>query len=186
MSVTDMDIDATVPTAEFMEEDVPSFEQDNVAVLIDELKHEDVNYRLNSIKKLDIIATALGVERTRDELIPFLQGKTKKAFYVYFLVLKHHLESIDDEDEVLVVLAEGFGQLVSFVGGDQYAYTLLPPLEIMVAVEEATVRDKVKKKNEFSRDGTKKKKKKGLIEMNFFRRLPHLIILQRLYLNNIL
>jgi serine/threonine-protein phosphatase 2A regulatory subunit A len=55
-----------------------------------------------------------------------------------------YLESIDDEDEVLVVLAEEFGQLINFVGGNEYAYTLLPPLENMVAVEEATVRDKVK------------------------------------------
>ena len=30
--------------------------------------------RLNSIKKLSTIALALGVERTRKELIPFLTG----------------------------------------------------------------------------------------------------------------
>lgn len=83
MSASDMDIDATVPPAEFMDEDVPSFEQDDVSVLIDQLKHEDVNYRLNSIKKLDIIATALGFERTRNELVPFLQGKKISCFLVF-------------------------------------------------------------------------------------------------------
>lgn len=31
--------------------------------------------RLNSIKKLSTIALALGVERTRTELLPFLTGK---------------------------------------------------------------------------------------------------------------
>jgi serine/threonine-protein phosphatase 2A regulatory subunit A len=53
-------------------------------------------------------------------------------------------ESIDDEDEVLLVLAEELGNLVPSVGGSEYAYYLLPPLENIAAVEEATVRDKVK------------------------------------------
>uniref|UniRef100_A0A2K5MQJ7 Uncharacterized protein n=1 Tax=Cercocebus atys TaxID=9531 RepID=A0A2K5MQJ7_CERAT len=43
-----------------------------IAVLIDELCNEDVQLRLNSIKKLSTIALALGVERTRSELLPFL------------------------------------------------------------------------------------------------------------------
>jgi serine/threonine-protein phosphatase 2A regulatory subunit A len=46
-----------------------------IAVLIDELKHDDVVLRLNAIKRLSTIALALGVERTREELIPFLDGK---------------------------------------------------------------------------------------------------------------
>lgn len=83
---TDMDIDstATVPATEFMDEDPPATmneDVNNVATLIDELKHEDVTYRLNSIKKLNIIASALGVERTRTELIPFLQGN--KMIYIF-------------------------------------------------------------------------------------------------------
>ena len=45
-----------------------------IAVLIDELRNEDVQLRLNSIRKLSTIALALGVERTRGELIPFLTG----------------------------------------------------------------------------------------------------------------
>ena len=45
-----------------------------VAILIDELKNEDIQLRLNSIRRLSTIAAALGVERSRDELIPFLNG----------------------------------------------------------------------------------------------------------------
>ena len=37
--------------------------------------HFLLQLRLNSIKKLSTIALALGVERTRSELIPFLTGK---------------------------------------------------------------------------------------------------------------
>jgi serine/threonine-protein phosphatase 2A regulatory subunit A len=45
-----------------------------IAVLVDELKHEDVVLRLNAIRRLSTIALALGPERTRKELIPFLDG----------------------------------------------------------------------------------------------------------------
>lgn len=40
----------------------------------DELKNDDSQRRLNSISKLGTIALALGVDRTRGELIPFLTG----------------------------------------------------------------------------------------------------------------
>ncbi|KAJ0389977.1 hypothetical protein P43SY_010654 [Pythium insidiosum] len=65
-----------------------------IAILVDELKHEDVQLRLNSIRKIHIIASALGPERTRDELLPFLN------------------DSLDDEDEVLLVMAEELGNFV--------------------------------------------------------------------------
>jgi hypothetical protein len=45
-----------------------------IAILIDELKNEDIQLRLNSVRRLNTIARALGPERTRKELIPFLSG----------------------------------------------------------------------------------------------------------------
>nr|CAD7456049.1 unnamed protein product [Timema tahoe] len=95
-----------------------------IAVLIDELKNEDVQLRLNSIKKLSTIALALGVERTRSELIPFLT------------------ETIYDEDEVLLALAEQLGTFTTLVGGPDHVHCLLPPLESLATVEETVVRDK--------------------------------------------
>ena len=74
---------------------------------------------------MSTIALALGPERARDELIPFLQ------------------ESLDDEDEVLLVLAEEIGGLTEYCGGDAFAHLLLGPLESLAAVEETLVRDKV-------------------------------------------
>lgn len=38
-------------------------------------QHDDVLLRLNAIRRLSTIALALGPERTRDELIPFLDGE---------------------------------------------------------------------------------------------------------------
>ncbi|KAJ3131992.1 hypothetical protein HK100_005820 [Physocladia obscura] len=95
-----------------------------IAVLIDELKHDDVALRLAAIRRISTIALALGADRTRDELIPFLD------------------ESIDDEDEVLLALAEELGSFVEFVGGPPFAHLLLTPLETLAAVEETVVREK--------------------------------------------
>ncbi|KAF9946661.1 hypothetical protein BGZ72_000138 [Mortierella alpina] len=95
-----------------------------IAVLIDELRHDDVSLRLNAIKRLSTIALALGPQRARDELIPFLD------------------ESIDDEDEVLLVLAGELGDFVEYIGGASFAHILLQPLENLAAVEETMVRDK--------------------------------------------
>ncbi|CAG0921341.1 unnamed protein product [Notodromas monacha] len=95
-----------------------------IAVLIDELRNDEVQLRLKSIKKLSTIAFALGTDRTRTELIPFLT------------------ETIYDEDEVLLALAEQLGQFTAMVGGPDHVCCLLPPLESLASVEETVVRDK--------------------------------------------
>lgn len=41
------------------------------------MQHDDVLLRLNAIHRLSTIALALGPERTRDELIPFLDGNSR-------------------------------------------------------------------------------------------------------------
>lgn len=48
-----------------------------IVLLVLNLCIASLQLRLNSIKKLSTIALALGVERTRSELIPFLTGKWK-------------------------------------------------------------------------------------------------------------
>lgn len=95
-----------------------------IAVLLDELKNEDLQLRLNATRRIKTIAEALGPERTRGELLPFLT------------------ESIDDEDEVLLALAEELGDFVEEVGGSQHASVLVQPLETLATVEETLVRDK--------------------------------------------
>ena len=42
-------------------------------------QHDDVLLRLNAIHRLSTIALALGAERTRDELIPFLDGMSRPS-----------------------------------------------------------------------------------------------------------
>ncbi len=95
-----------------------------IAVLLDELKNEDLNLRLNATKRIKTIAAALGPERTRVELLPFLT------------------DTIDDEDEVLLTLADELGNYLDEIGGPAYAHVLMEPLENLSIVEEAIVRDK--------------------------------------------
>ncbi|AGO12833.1 AaceriACR279Cp [[Ashbya] aceris (nom. inval.)] len=96
-----------------------------LALLMDELKHDDIANRVEAMKKLDTIALALGPQRTRDELVPFLTDVAQ-----------------DDEDEVFAFLAEQLGKFVPYVGGSKYATLLLPALEILASTEETLVRDK--------------------------------------------
>ena len=73
-----------------------------------------------------IYIIAIAADRTREELIPFLQ------------------ESVDDEDEVLLALAEELGKgFEEYVGGKKFAHVILGPLEPLSAAEETLVRDKV-------------------------------------------
>ncbi|PJF20102.1 hypothetical protein PSACC_00080 [Paramicrosporidium saccamoebae] len=94
-----------------------------VALLMDELKSEETAVRVESMKRLGTIALALGPERTRNELVPFLQS------------------SLDEEDEVLTALAEEITSLLEYVGGAPHGYILLPLLEGLVSAEETYVRN---------------------------------------------
>lgn len=95
-----------------------------IAILVDELKHEDLTLRLNAVRRLSTIALALGADRTRAELIPFLD------------------EAMDDEDEVLAALASELADFTDYVGGVQHAAVLLGPIEQLATQEETVVRDK--------------------------------------------
>ncbi|KAI8867079.1 ARM repeat-containing protein [Ramicandelaber brevisporus] len=80
--------------------------------------------KVKAIQSLDLIALALGPQRTRTELLDFLD------------------ESVEDEDEVLAAIATKLGDMINFVGGQEYVHKLLKPLENLAAVEEVAVRDK--------------------------------------------
>lgn len=92
---------------------------------MDELRAEDVTLRLNAVHRISTICLALGPERTRTELVPFLQ------------------ESLDDDDEILLALAEELGApFVDYLGGPEHGHLVLPILEHLTGVEETLVRDK--------------------------------------------
>lgn len=96
----------------------------DVAGLIDNLKNVDVEVRMRSVKQVGVIAATLGAPRTRDELLPFLQ------------------DTIDDEEQVQIILAEALKSFVPLVGGPEHAHALAPILETLSSVEDAAVREK--------------------------------------------
>jgi serine/threonine-protein phosphatase 2A regulatory subunit A len=50
-------------------------------------------------------------------------------------------DGMDDEDEVLLAVATSLGRMVPAVGGSAQAQLLFRPLELLLAIEETTVRD---------------------------------------------
>ena len=101
-----------------------------VAVLIDELRSVDQKKRIKSVQSLSQISIALGPDRTRNELLPYI------------------LELMDDEEDVLLALAEILSSLLDCCGGPQHAQHLLKPLEKLCGSEETSVRDKVSSQNQ--------------------------------------
>lgn len=96
-----------------------------LALLMDELKHDDVANRVQAMRKVDTIAMALGPERTVNELLPFL-----------------HDVAQDDEEEVFAELGTKLGSFVPLVGGHQHCEPVIQILLILVSMEEPIVRDK--------------------------------------------
>lgn len=51
-------------------------------------------------------------------------------------------DSIDDEDEILLALADELGDFLDYIGGAHYGYLLMNSFENLAAVEETVVREK--------------------------------------------
>lgn len=67
-----------------------------IALLVDELRSDQLQARLNAYKKLPVISLALGAERTRVELVPFLQSKKSiilisHLIFLFFLSFRFNL-----------------------------------------------------------------------------------------------
>eukprot|EP00049_Salpingoeca_infusionum_P017508 m.353227 g.353227 ORF g.353227 m.353227 type:complete len:595 (-) comp16714_c0_seq1:243-2027(-) len=97
---------------------------DPIQVLVEELQDEDLQMRLNSIKRLSTIALALGDAKTRDQLIPYLTS------------------NFDEEDEIRLAVAEELAQFVPLVGGPAHAPCLIAPLVNLAKIDEIVVREK--------------------------------------------
>jgi len=127
---TPMDIDSPKDDSnsnEALDEGLPSApprpdELRPIAILIDELSQEDIQIRIGALKQVTRIASALGPERTRTELIPYLT------------------DMLDDDDEVLRIICEVLLQLLELVGGKEHYHTLIPPYETLCVVEENSIR----------------------------------------------
>ena len=97
---------------------------DSVLVLLrDEFADNDLASKRRASERLDLVARALGPERARKELVPWLQANTTQ------------------EDEVLFVFAKKLGALVDLLGGAEHLDCLLPVVEALLEVDETYVRE---------------------------------------------
>jgi len=107
-----------------MSVDVGGEQLDPLKLLQEDLKDDDYEQAIASIKRLSTIALALGPARARSELIPFL--------------LEY---SYQDNDEALTAIADQLGDLAEVIGGSTHVPTLLPLLEKLAGEEECVVRN---------------------------------------------
>ncbi len=98
---------------------------ESILQLIDELRSEDQATKLHAIDNLEKVASAIGDYRTREELVPYMGEMLE-----------------DDNDEVLLALANKLGDLAQWVGGQRHLACLLPWLQILASNEEEVIRDK--------------------------------------------
>eukprot|EP01083_Nonionella_stella_P064093 166751_1 len=127
--------DVCTAAAEAFDVEITEEDYESIAIMIDELMKDDPAVRIKAIRSLPIISKALGEERTRNELIPYIT------------------QMIDDDDEVLLVLIEEIYRLLTLqlIGGssslnNEFSYCLIPPFERLCQVEEKIIRDEATSK----------------------------------------
>ena len=78
------------------------------------------------MQSLPTVAIALGMERCRNELLPYI------------------LDLMDDDEEILVEMATALdGSFLEYIGGPLFAPHLFKVLERLSEVEETVVRERV-------------------------------------------
>lgn len=98
---------------------------DPLQLLQEELKGDDYEMGIAAINKLTVVAGALGPDRTRAELLPYLMDL-----------------SDSDNDEALTSIGNQLGKnFIPLVGGIQHILSCLPVLKKLCGQEEVVVRD---------------------------------------------
>eukprot|EP01129_Flabellula_baltica_P011045 TRINITY_DN4756_c0_g1_i1.p1 TRINITY_DN4756_c0_g1~~TRINITY_DN4756_c0_g1_i1.p1 ORF type:complete len:393 (+),score=87.30 TRINITY_DN4756_c0_g1_i1:21-1199(+) len=92
-------------------------------ILLYQIKNENVQHRLNTVRNISIIAQSMGKERTLSDVIPLL------------------LDCLNDEEEVLFNLAEEIPNLLDVIGNENVD-KIIPHLQEIAKCEEVYVREK--------------------------------------------
>jgi serine/threonine-protein phosphatase 2A regulatory subunit A len=96
-----------------------------LGVFKDAILDEDVSVQVDAIKRLPILASAIDVEKTRDELIPCLANSVDAM-----------------PEESCFNLAEQLERLVPLVGGSDHVGVLLDILVKLACEDEVLVRER--------------------------------------------
>ena len=91
--------------------------------LLGDLQNSDIKIKKNAFQNLRGISLALGRERTRKELLPYLKSCID-----------------EEEDEIIIELAKVLSNFIECIGGKQYIKELFNLLEIILTIDEEFVR----------------------------------------------
>ena len=91
--------------------------------LLEDLQNQDIKIKKNAFQNLRGISLALGRERTRKELLPYLKSCID-----------------EEEDEIIIELAKVLSNFIDCIGGKQYIKELLNLLEIILTIDDHFVR----------------------------------------------
>ena len=78
-------------------------DQTTATNLLEDLQNTDIKIKKNAIQNLRGISLALGRERTRKELLPYLKSSLD-----------------EEEDEIIIELAKVLSNFIDCIGGKQY------------------------------------------------------------------
>jgi serine/threonine-protein phosphatase 2A regulatory subunit A len=92
----------------------------------EEIASDTAAVRIEAINNLNLIASALGPQKTREELIPYL-------------VLAIDDEKFKNDEEFLCKVASGLGEMPNYMNQNNMEI-LIPPLESLAAQEETVIR----------------------------------------------
>ena len=92
--------------------------------LLEDLQSQDTKVKINAIHNLRGISLALGFEATKKELLPYLKNCVNN----------------EEEDEVLIELAKILSNFLDCIGGKQYIKDLLGLFEVILSIDEPTIR----------------------------------------------
>mmetsp|Transcript_4874 Transcript_4874/g.13848 ORF Transcript_4874/g.13848 Transcript_4874/m.13848 type:complete len:707 (-) Transcript_4874:334-2454(-) len=95
--------------------------------------------KVDATKRIVVVATAIGVDSTLTDLLPWI------AAYVVGGAPDGSADEGENDDEILLVLAEQLGELVPSLIPGSRALPVLPILERLCTVEETVVREKAVK-----------------------------------------
>ena len=91
--------------------------------LLEDLQNPDIKIKKNAFQNLRGISLALGRERTRKELFPYLKSCID-----------------EEEDEIIIELAKVLSNFIDCIGGKQYIKELLNLLEVILTIDDHFVR----------------------------------------------
>lgn len=94
-----------------------------MSLLDEDLSSPDRSARLRGVRGLRSLASAVGLEKTRDELMPVVHAHIRK----------------EEDDEVLYEFADVLGNFMTELGGPEHVIMLYSPLRDLAKVEETVV-----------------------------------------------